>query len=566
MYGFTHTPTWPCLLALMLGMQLNPYPNILPKYINYYRRPHSVETMAQNMAIFFALATALVLVGGASAAHAQTTVQGQVGVEDSPPTLPNLTVDAVRGETVTVTFTGVTDPNNEPVALAIQTTGNNVAIPSGSQPFADLISNLDGFAEGTATGTYDVTDQAQPDYTTPVSISFTLSADATVGDYVLGYTGTTQNPILVTGPSTITITVQPNAPTLVPIVETFRHPDAISINFAEHITYEGAAADLAVAMTLTEPADPMITATAGADANGNTYSITSADRIATFSNDDNARRTLTGTFTATDTFNGTPRTTSSDVTILLLPANSGTDSAAPTANPIEIRQPGATFEIDFTQFVTDTDTVFDQLEITFVADDTSEIPKWFIEDTSLDQVLDANGDVTSHEYTILPGTQMVDFVDIDLVPRTAAFTYTVSDGTDSATSTISLEKQDPAAICSAAVSGDINFGALAPGGTSADQTLTITNDGGADFTTMIEGADWFDSAGGSLIDVGGTRYSTTTGQGHPDKTPLSATVATVGGSISSTETTDIYLSVNLALKEPTFKGTLTQQITISTSC
>jgi hypothetical protein len=129
--------------------------------------------------------------------------------------------------------------------------------------------------------------------------------------------------------------------------------------------------------------------------------------------------------------------------------------------------------------------------------------------------------------------------------------------------------------CGLTTSGTLNYGSLAPTQISTDKLLTLSNPGSVPSTVAVSGTNWVDSSvpPQSQMDVGRTKYNV----GLPPlpysplppigKTPLTGLPAVAlssavpaGGSIQT------FWQLQVILNNPSFTGSLTQQVTFTVGC
>jgi hypothetical protein len=123
-----------------------------------------------------------------------------------------------------------------------------------------------------------------------------------------------------------------------------------------------------------------------------------------------------------------------------------------------------------------------------------------------------------------------------------------------------------------AQAGDlISFGSLSTGGTSTEQSLVLDNTGTTNGRLFVSGANWRGTVGAQVVDVMDVRqthYSTTNTADYASKTALTSTpVDTLTDITPATNlTTEWQLQVALLPAQPSFTGSVTQAITLTTSC
>lgn len=112
----------------------------------------------------------------------------------------------------------------------------------------------------------------------------------------------------------------------------------------------------------------------------------------------------------------------------------------------------------------------------------------------------------------------------------------------------------------------INYGSLAPGTTSAEQTLVLHDTGSTSGALSVSGSNWLDSSAAATnqMNVGNTKFSSTSGA-YVLKTPLSTLDQTVG-TLSPTLDMSTFWQLQVNLLSSTFAGSLTQTMSFATSC
>ena len=114
----------------------------------------------------------------------------------------------------------------------------------------------------------------------------------------------------------------------------------------------------------------------------------------------------------------------------------------------------------------------------------------------------------------------------------------------------------------------INYGSLAPGTTSAEQTLVIHNTGSISSTLFVSGSNWLDSspAATNQMNVDNTKFSSPLpGILYASKTSLSTVDQTVG-TLSPTLDMNTFWQLQVNLLSSTFAGSLTQTMSFATTC
>jgi hypothetical protein len=112
----------------------------------------------------------------------------------------------------------------------------------------------------------------------------------------------------------------------------------------------------------------------------------------------------------------------------------------------------------------------------------------------------------------------------------------------------------------------INYGNLVPDNTSAEQVMNIQNTGTITADLLVSGTNWVDSLQTSVITVDETKYAETSGT-YASKTSLTTSPTVIGGiSFDPTTSIPLYWELLADLINPTFVGSLTQEMTFSASC
>ena len=119
------------------------------------------------------------------------------------------------------------------------------------------------------------------------------------------------------------------------------------------------------------------------------------------------------------------------------------------------------------------------------------------------------------------------------------------------------------------VSGNpINYGSLAIGQVSSEQTLVIDNTGTGTGALSVSGTNWLAGAT-TVMNVGATQYAPTPGvaYGVVPKLPLTTAGASIGN-ISPTTNMNLYwqLRADLVAGQTSFAGSATQTVTFTSAC
>ncbi len=123
-----------------------------------------------------------------------------------------------------------------------------------------------------------------------------------------------------------------------------------------------------------------------------------------------------------------------------------------------------------------------------------------------------------------------------------------------------------APVCSASVTGDLDFGSLAYGDTSDAKALTINNSGNSAVDVDISATDWMNSNDEPIMGVGQTRHSSITNTLYVDRTPMSETDVIVVSNLKPPFVTFYYLQVQIGDISQDFTGQLRQTITTTATC
>jgi len=110
----------------------------------------------------------------------------------------------------------------------------------------------------------------------------------------------------------------------------------------------------------------------------------------------------------------------------------------------------------------------------------------------------------------------------------------------------------------------INYGAVLPGDTSEEQTLTLYNSGNVAGGILVSGSDWVDDTPTTQMNVHDTKYSIISGD-YSSKTSLQLTdqiILTLDPQVN----TDTFWQLQANLLDTLFSGSLTQTIDFSVTC
>jgi len=110
----------------------------------------------------------------------------------------------------------------------------------------------------------------------------------------------------------------------------------------------------------------------------------------------------------------------------------------------------------------------------------------------------------------------------------------------------------------------ISYGAVLPGDTSVQQTLTLYNSGNIAGDILVSGSDWVDGTPTTQMNVDDTKYSTLTGD-YTSKTSLQLTDQTLT-TLNPQVNTDTFWQLQANLLDTLFSGSLTQTVDFSVSC
>ncbi len=124
-----------------------------------------------------------------------------------------------------------------------------------------------------------------------------------------------------------------------------------------------------------------------------------------------------------------------------------------------------------------------------------------------------------------------------------------------------------APVCSASVSGDLDFGSLAYGDTSDAKLMVIENTGTAYIYVDISATDWMNSNDEPIMDVGQTRYGiNSSNHVYENRTPMSETDGRAVDVFPPGNFAFQYLQVQIDNISQDFTGQLTQTITTTATC
>jgi len=110
----------------------------------------------------------------------------------------------------------------------------------------------------------------------------------------------------------------------------------------------------------------------------------------------------------------------------------------------------------------------------------------------------------------------------------------------------------------------INYGAVLPGDTSDEQTLTLYNSGNIAGDILVSGSNWIDGTSTTQMDVTDTKYSIISGN-YDSKTSLSLTDTTLL-TLDPQVNTDTLWQLQANLLDTLFSGSLTQTVDFSVTC
>ena len=122
----------------------------------------------------------------------------------------------------------------------------------------------------------------------------------------------------------------------------------------------------------------------------------------------------------------------------------------------------------------------------------------------------------------------------------------------------------------------INYGSLTPSQESAEQLLTIDNTGTVPATLMVQGSDWEDATLIPQMLVSETHFGTTvaspynppmpTPPGPGMKSALDHPYLPITNTFDPITNLDTYWQVAVNLLNPSFVGSLTQEMNFTTTC
>jgi len=110
----------------------------------------------------------------------------------------------------------------------------------------------------------------------------------------------------------------------------------------------------------------------------------------------------------------------------------------------------------------------------------------------------------------------------------------------------------------------INYGAVLPGDTSDEQTLTLYNSGNIAGDILVSGSDWVDDTPTTQMTISDTKYSTITGD-YTSKTSLQLTDQTLM-TLNPQNNTNTFWQLQANLLDSLFSGSLTQTVDFSVTC
>lgn len=111
----------------------------------------------------------------------------------------------------------------------------------------------------------------------------------------------------------------------------------------------------------------------------------------------------------------------------------------------------------------------------------------------------------------------------------------------------------------------INYGILAPGAASSDQTLQLTNAGNVQATVLVKGTDWSTATSSTAMLVGATHYSLTSGQSYESKTALTGSDTQLT-TLSPVTPKNTFWQLTATLNDPTAVGPAEQIVTLTGQC
>lgn len=111
----------------------------------------------------------------------------------------------------------------------------------------------------------------------------------------------------------------------------------------------------------------------------------------------------------------------------------------------------------------------------------------------------------------------------------------------------------------------INYGVLAPGAASSDQTLQLTNAGNVQATVLVKGTDWSTATSSTAMLVGATHYSLTSGQSYDSKTALTGSDAQLT-TLNALQSKNTFWQLTATLNDPTAVGPAEQIVTLTGQC
>lgn len=115
-------------------------------------------------------------------------------------------------------------------------------------------------------------------------------------------------------------------------------------------------------------------------------------------------------------------------------------------------------------------------------------------------------------------------------------------------------------------SGNVaNFGQIPRNQQSSEQLLRLENTGQIDGQLFVRGTDWIDDSSNVVILADNTRFSTVSGI-YYSKIPITISDSLVVDPLSPSNILDFYMQLEANMENPSFLGTLTQNLDFSIVC
>lgn len=120
-------------------------------------------------------------------------------------------------------------------------------------------------------------------------------------------------------------------------------------------------------------------------------------------------------------------------------------------------------------------------------------------------------------------------------------------------------------VCGLAVTPPaIDYGVLAPGAVSSQQTVELTNTGNVQAAVLVRGTDWSTASIANAMPVTATRYSLASGD-YASKTALTGIDEQLTN-LTPLESRNTYWQLSVILSDPAAVGPTTQVLTVTERC